>query len=460
MIFDTEDTIGPSTKEISKRFKTICDYLCQKCYGQEALIKLSLLAVIAKESISIGYSENDEKMIKAFVRKCVKNAFKNPVDNFEASQHKSKPLLHINQKELSDEDYLDYITNGLSEFTPSDEQSDALLTQNEIDDWQKDIDAIPFSNCVKQFILLNRYSNEISNVKRIIHIARTSAFLNGRSEVLLTDFCNVGYLKSPDEHSIGLNVLEQEFRLFIRKNFNPGYNYKKESAALNAQKGMLQSKYKDVLDKITEYFTFLKDFNKDKELSEVNLFKSQSELDDFLKSLYSEEKNLKETENHVKQEYEEIDFPYASDIYLGDNIEKDGSLNRSWGIAVICLKENTADSLFGISTSQWEEKDFTEAIKLASDYDGDGSEVYASDWILPSIEQMEQIYKNLEKSELSGLSVLSELKPKLSNRYWSSTKKDDNSVYYFDFSTGKKDYTTPDHKYNVALLHRFYCGKE
>ena len=39
-------------------------------------------------------------------------------------------------------------------------------------------------------------------------------------------------------------------------------------------------------------------------------------------------------------------------------------------------------------------------------------------------------------------------------------KKDDNSVYYFDFSTGKKDYTTPDHKYNVALLHRFYCGKE
>ena len=64
MIFDTEDTIGTSTKEISKRFKTICEYLCQKCYGQEDLIKLSLLAVIAKENISIGYSENDEKMIR------------------------------------------------------------------------------------------------------------------------------------------------------------------------------------------------------------------------------------------------------------------------------------------------------------------------------------------------------------------------------------------------------------
>lgn len=457
MIFEDEDTIGPSTKEISKRFKTICDYLCQKCYGQEALIKLSLLAVIAKENISIGYSENDEKMIKDFVKKCVKNAFKNHVDNFEASQHKSEPLLHISQKELSDEDYLDYITNGLSEFTPSDEQRDALLTQNEIDDWQKDIDAIPFSNCVKQFILLNRYSNEISNVKRIIHIARTSAFLNGRSEVLLTDFCNVGYLKFPEQYNPyekRLAYLIKQFE-YIAKKFNTGY--KKESAAVNDQKGMLQSKYKDVLDKIREQITFIKDCIKDKELYEVNLFKSQSEIDDFLESLDSEEKNLKETENHIKQEYENIEFSYVSDINLGDYIQSDGSLNMlngGWRIAVICLKENTADSLFGISTSQWEEKDFTEAIKLASDYDGDGSEVYTSDWILPSIEQMEQIYKNLEKSELSLL------KPKLSKRYWSSTKKDDNSVYYFDFSTGKKDYTTPDHKYNVALLHRFYCGKE
>ncbi len=479
MILSVEEKQRPAGEEIKKRFYTICDYLCQSCYGQEDLIKLSLLFAIAKENIYIDYPSNDEVIIKELIHDRILKAFGNNFNKFEYLKGREDYCgINISAKKLSDEDYLDYITTGhISELTPAAEQN-TLLTQTVINDWQEYIDSIPFSNCVKQLILSRRTEIEILYAKRIIHLARTSAFLNGRNEVHLTDFCNLNYLEFPYERLNYSEYLEyggrggefgitwsdpgkltsgdsvsdsiKEFQLYVEENCKP--DSKKESGALNEQKGLLKSKYKDVLDKISERFTFIADSRK--ELTESNYFNRQTEIDEVLKSFDAAEKNLKETEKLVKEQFKNIEFSYVSDINLGDCICKDGSVSSKAGMAIICLKENTADSIFGITTEQWNEKNFAEASTLASEYNCNGSNVYASGWILPSIEQLEQIYKNLSESDLS------ELKNLLKDRYWSSTKKDDNAVYYFDFSTGKKDYTTPDHKYNAALLHQFYCGEE
>ncbi len=481
-------------KEITKRLNTICDYICQNCYGQGSVIKLALLCAIAKEKIFISYKENEELMIRSLLYTRLRNAFKIVSENSENVKtyinkifvtDKNLGTIITAQGSLSDTDYLDYLTKvSFPEISPSKETLAVLFTLDEIDSLQKEIDIIPLSDCVKQLIISVRSHYNIEKLKRLIHIARTSAFLNGRNEVVLVDFCNLNIIKLPFNsvevkkyinQPTKINCFEKNDSLYseilsFENLIQRNGNYPKECTAVEAQKKCLKTKYTEIMDCSSERISILESWKK--EFNENNFFELGIECHLWLERIDSMISDLPEVEEYIKEKYEKIEFSFVSDINIGDYIcsnGKTGSFAKDYRkeivpfygdepFAIICLKGEKADSIFGINCEQCQEIDYSEAEKIVAEYKLKNCEVYSSGWILPTIEQCEEIYNNLNMATSNY--GLEKLKDTLKNRYWSSTKKDDNSVYYFDFSTGKKDYTTPDHKYNVALLHRFYCGKE
>ena len=177
------------------------------------------------------------------------------------------------------------------------------------------------------------------------------------------------------------------------------------------------------------------------ELNIENIFACKEELDKMLAEIDEHFKNFENTKNKIKEIYDKIEFSFVDDIDIGDCICLDGSVNSSDDdVAVICIKGNTADSLYGASTEAWKETSFDEAEQIAESYTCNGSSVYSKDWSIPTIEQLEQIYENREELDTC-------LDYELTGKFWSSTKKDNDAVYFFDFDKGKR--TIPHQTTNI-----------
>lgn len=479
-------------KNITKRIETLLEYLCQNCYRKQGNIKQALLCVLAKKGINYDEPNSESKIIKTMIQDRLKLAFAKSQNNdedlsaFIDSTFTENFVIRDNTHGLTDEEFLDYITHGIPVPVPTNEQTDSLLSLSEINSWQDEICKIELSDSVKKLLLniredrYNYNKQNIDDLKDKIHTAQTSAFFNGRNKVLLSDvvffgftFHNYSYdfLKYCDDERF--KYIEYGFRDFI-KQYN--MNDVKEPSAVKIFKKLLEEKYNESIAKINEVTAILKSC--EKELNSENIFAHKmywkKYFEDLLGSINDTIRHYKWNQESIQENYDEFEFSFVSDVNLGDHILKDGSICAKYEpryvgygedrhisnprLAVICLKGNKADSIFGISLKKWTEKDYAETTKIASEFNGEDSPVYSSDWTLPTIEQLEQIYKNI--TDVDDNDGLQELKKQLRGCYWSSTQKDKDAAYYFDFSKGKKDYTTLDHKYNVALLHKFCIDEE
>ncbi len=350
---------------------------------------------------------------------------------------------------------------------------------------------IGLSDGVKRVILENRDRNHDTVWQDIVHVLQMSAFLIGRNKVCLADmsifdfplhnYINyVEYLKNEFKKNIitngriyksfaGIKLINnksiEEFHKFIIENFSKDA---KEFSGIKNFKNTLDEKYYCIINYIEKRKLEIETFPE--ELKESNIFGNNENLSE---NFETDIKNLDETKTALESKYNEICFSFVKDIKIGDCIFIDGTHKKSsdiWAIntfsrdvnskprlniaiqsliAIICIKGNTADSLYGISQEGWTGIDFSETQKIAESYGAKGSTAYSSDWLIPTIEQLEEIYQNRGKIAQEALGY------KLSGKFWSSTKKEDEAVYFFDFDKGTKDYTTPDHKYNLALVHRF-----
>ena len=229
-----------------------------------------------------------------------------------------------------------------------------------------------------------------------------------------------------------------------------------------AKKALLESfdkeKYLPIVEQIDSEIADLQKFRSENEkpFSE-NAFANVSryspillnKIDESIKTL--EDKKLKLKEQHERYA---SDSNVKSDFELGDIILKDGTykkagtkVNRSDVIARVCIIGDSESSTLAISQEGWSEKVFEEAKKIADTYKPQDKEpnAYNSEWRLPTIEEWEKIYQNRKQ--------ITNLDHSFGGRYWSSSTID-NAVYCFDFDTGEKDHTTPDHPYNVFLIRK------
>jgi len=85
-----------------------------------------------------------------------------------------------------------------------------------------------------------------------------------------------------------------------------------------------------------------------------------------------------------------------------------------------------------------------QAVTAAKNYKGGGF----TDWHLPSISELELMYKNLKKKELGGFG---------NTTYWSSQQLSNISAYWFSFYSGTSNYTSDNKKsiYSVRAVRIF-----
>ena len=162
--------------------------------------------------------------------------------------------------------------------------------------------------------------------------------------------------------------------------------------------------------------------------------------------------------NKKKAELESLRKKYAtdanirSDFELCDIILKDGTYKNAQDekdeddiLAKVCLKGDKKNVAFGMAWENFDNMNFSKAKEYVSKYGKDFSEPYNSDWVLPTIEQWQQIYDNSHENndfELSG-------------KYWSSSEdKEQGGVWYFNFDTGEKECTLPSNKYGIAIIRK------
>ena len=455
-------------KDYSKRIEALTQYLSQGLYGQEETIKNILLFTSAERKSGISC---EDTVLKKTICHRVAAAFKEFYsDNNFSIKTKGQVIESLNIPKIPIEKFFDFATYDLSlQLIPTEEQKSLLFTIEEVDKLQAEIQKIALSAGVKAYILRYRHNFEDSYWQDLVHVLQTSAFLNGRDTVCLADcmaFNNLSGSIGIQDHlfrddykndyvkDVDIPKLVKEFHDFIHKNCSTA---EKESSSLKTIKKWLNTNYSSITKKIDDSLVQLQKFRT--ELEEDNIFKVNSRKDWYDEFFDETIKYLKETKEDLKKKYEEIKFSFVKEIEIGDLISTSGDLLKSirWGngdnvFAVIAIKGNTADSIYGISQEGWQEKSYKEAEEIAAAYKGKNSPVYKDAWKIPDIEQLEQIYQNRQIIEPDGGYKLGY---KLTGKFWSSTKKDNDAVYFFDFDKGIKDYTTTDHKYNLALVYKF-----
>lgn len=485
------DTNEINNKDFPKRIKALTEYLNQGIYGQEYVIKQLLLFALAKRKIEV--KTNDE-VLKNIVCRRVSAAFKEFYNDENFSVPVSGIILNeITISEIPEENFFDFITDGNIELVPTEEQKSLLFSMEEVNNMQKEIKKIRLSDGVKWFITLARNRYSVTGWQDFVHVAQMSAFLNGRDLVSLTDISNISihirdhgrdyydtcslYIKNHKSIRIDNDYFYDGYGNRIHGYAVDKYTYGKynkyndkdseivseiknlieifkdcvivtyEPSAVEILKKHIKEKYSLLSKELDKQIAVLNSYKA--ELNIENIFACKEELDKMLAEIDEHFKNFENTKNKIKEIYDKIEFSFVDDIDIGDCICLDGSVNSSDDdVAVICIKGNTADSLYGASTEAWKETSFDEAEQIAESYTCNGSSVYSKDWSIPTIEQLEQIYENREELDTC-------LDYELTGKFWSSTKKDNDAVYFFDFDKGKKDYTTPDHEYNLLLIHRF-----
>lgn len=191
-------------REMRDRIETVLAFLNQNLRGKEEALNLSLLSAVAKENIILfGRSSNDKELI----RSCIERAFDNRsctdlfcMENSSEAYPENKEdwALTVEVKPIADDDDFFHFVNTSSNPNPDKEQETALLTEQEVFEWQPLIDRVELSEEAKKVISEIRrkcfeYYVSDSRWKRIVHVLKTCAFLNGRSKVDLIDCLLIDY---------------------------------------------------------------------------------------------------------------------------------------------------------------------------------------------------------------------------------------------------------------------------
>ncbi|MBQ4438200.1 hypothetical protein II898_04910 [bacterium] len=213
-----------SGKEMRDRIETVLAFLNRNLRGREEAINLSLLSAVAAEDIILsGRSDNDKKLIQFSIQSAFKDYYSHDqfaprsseygidslfrmensleADPYKAAENNEDWVLNVEVKPVSDDDDFFNFVNSPSFETipnPDKEQKAALLTIKEVKEWQPVIDRVELSEEAKSVISeIRRKCFEFyvsdSRWKRIVHVLKTCAFLNGRSKVDLIDCLLIDY---------------------------------------------------------------------------------------------------------------------------------------------------------------------------------------------------------------------------------------------------------------------------
>lgn len=224
-------------KELPNRIKGLLAYLNSMLSGKEEAIRLTLLSAIAGENIFLSGPSFRDKDILVH---CVSRAFKShyyssdepPYDEVSdyiglinsdfarvpinihgaVASQKTQPFnleenvpeeyiaLHVQVNSASnDEAFFKFVENPDDYVSPTKEMFETLLISNEdIENWRDEIDKVRLSDDAKKLISeIRRESFEyfVSDFRwrKIVHVLKTCAFLNGRNKVDLLDCSLIDY---------------------------------------------------------------------------------------------------------------------------------------------------------------------------------------------------------------------------------------------------------------------------
>lgn len=232
--------------------------------------------------------------------------------------------------------------------------------------------------------------------------------------------------------------------------------------ASDAKKALIKAfdkyEYNPIVKQIEEEISYLQNFKTENEKEYAsNIFAKVEEykvplFETIDKALITLENDRCQLQKLRDEKYAGIDY-IIYDFKPGYIIMNDGSCkkslpanNRNEILARVCIMDDAKSEVYIISYEGWGDIDFDEAKKIASSFRKKDADFYNDNWRLPTIEEWQKIYKNRSK--------LKHMSHPFSGRYWSSSVTEKGAVYCFDFDSGKDDFTTPDHPYNVFLIRK------
>ena len=194
-----------SSKEMRSRIETVLAFLNQNLRGKEEPISLALLSAVAGQNIILSGRSNDDK---EWIRSCIDHAFQNRDPLYSSMEFSSEAYpeskenwaLTVEVKPIADDnDFFHFVNTPFDTIqNPTKEQKAALLTEDEVFEWQELIDQVELSEEAKKIISEIRrkcfdYYVSDTRWRRIIYVLKTCAFLNGRSKVDLIDSLLIDY---------------------------------------------------------------------------------------------------------------------------------------------------------------------------------------------------------------------------------------------------------------------------
>ena len=428
--------------------------------------------------------------------------------------------------------FFDMVESSSSEFELSDEIKKLQISNEDLESWKTQIDAVQLSEEARAVISAIRKELTAQNEtlseeekaageafaigdrrwKKIVHILKTSAFLNDRTEVDLMDcqlieYCIWGTEKQQKkvrqivETCIQQNGLDcdtaiddinDEIEAFTAKveqdwfeeitdsaidtthsitilrtqhptKTHPGKKKFSDIAQETLQKKFDKAYYQPIVDNIRSEIKALKDKKEADAIPfKANLFANQSynksltaKLDEAIQQLQDAEITL------AKQHNRYFNATLDTDFSEGDVILKDGTAFSSEEIesmteeqkknviAVVCIAD---DKTFALGIS--EKKLTWNALKEYAFHYGDAlPKEYASDWIVPDKAQLYAIWENRDKLNTSFEALGIEEAMLTPQEYWSASENGEAAAFYQLFDeNGLQDHTTKDHVYAVRTI--------
>ena len=432
----------------------------------------------------------------------------------------------------NEDSFFDMVEGSTSEFELSDEIKKLQISNEDLKNWKTQIDAVQLSEEARAVISAIRKELTAQNEtlseeekaageafaigdrrwKKIVHILKTSAFLNDRTEVDLMDcqlieYCIWGTEKQQKkvrqivETCIQQNGLDcdtaiddinDEIEAFTAKveqdwfeeitdsaidtthsitilrtqhptKTHPGKKKFSDIAQETLQKKFDKAYYQPIVDNIRSEIKALKDKKEADAIPfKANLFANQSynksltaKLDEAIQQLQDAEITL------AKQHNRYFNATLDTDFSEGDVILKDGTAFSSEEIesmteeqkknviAVVCIAD---DKTFALGIS--EKKLTWNALKEYAFHYGDAlPKEYASDWIVPDKAQLYAIWENRDKLNTSFEALGIEEAMLTPQEYWSASENGEAAAFYQLFDeNGLQDHTTKDHVYAVRTI--------
>ena len=219
--------------------------------------------------------------------------------------------------------------------------------------------------------------------------------------------------------------------------------------------------YKPLQEKIQEELVRLQEYKKEHEAPFLaNLFAQKDYSSVLLREIDEEIKSVQDIQLKLEKQKERYigDSNVKKEFQLGDVILMDGSVQPKGYkvkegekiLATVCFIDGK--TTYGRGCFDYEVLSFEQALQYVKDFGVQESlpAPYDSGWRLPSLKELQLVYKNTIRDDDDDDDEIEEIKGK----FWSSSKDGENGVCYLNFDTGESDHTTSDHKHGVLLIRK------